>query len=130
MSTFLDLRSQLTAEVDAFRGESLEIRPQRASTYTGAIDDPDRPPVTIIGVLFVGRGEALSPTGGRSAKSWSSRLAAQEIELRVDPRRHPGVLTARTGDHVVSALRGRTYEISRIDPDQTTRHVLQLTELP
>jgi hypothetical protein len=94
MSTFLGLRSQLRAGVDAVWGERI-----RLDYIDNARADATRPAVEIIGVL---RSEKLEPrsSSGRGQQLTVPQLASGAV-LRLTPN-EPAAANLRVGDFVVA----------------------------
>lgn len=116
------------AIVDGHHAEWLRIEPRRKERHGGAVADPDRPVVTVPGVLTVRTGEY--DRGGDAGDTWFGVMPADRAEAHIRPVSLPGY-PIHDGDHIVALDRDGepAFEVNRVDRRRLTRVVLQLTPI-
>lgn len=92
-ASFQEARDKVVASVDERFAETVRISPMK-----GGQPDPDRPQITIEAPLRTGADKQSGIQGG-SGRSWQSKIAAGQAELRIDRTKYPG-LVLKKGDAV------------------------------
>ncbi len=113
--------------VDANLGERFKVEPMLTGQY-GSGPDPARPVFDIEQAhLRVAGGQ--DDLGGIGSRSWSTLLAGGEAEIHIDPEIYPSATSLRKGDQITALNRAGEprFEVSRLDRDQKSRLVIQLS---
>ncbi len=120
---FHELRNRVVETVDLKFAEPVRLSPMK-----NGLTDPDRPQITIEGVLRTGASKGGSMEGGQG-RGWRSRLQAGTAELHVDRAVFPD-LSAKKGDalRAVSRAGEPAFEVLSIDDRNHSRYIIALGE--
>lgn len=120
---FHELRNRIVETVDLKFAEPVRLSPMK-----NGLTDPDRPQITIEGVLRTGASKGGSMEGGQG-RGWRSRLQAGTAELHVDRAMYPE-LSAKKGDalRAVSRAGEPAFEVLSIDDRNHSRYIIALGE--
>lgn len=120
---FHELRNRIVETVDLKFAEPVRLSPMKNGQT-----DPDRPQITIEGVLRTGASKGGSMEGGQG-RGWRSRLQAGTAELHVDRAVFPD-LSAKKGDalRAVSRAGEPAFEVLSIDDRNHSRYIIALGE--
>lgn len=88
-SRFQQIRDRTIAAVDTVFAEPVRISPMK-----GGQPDPAHPQITIEAPLRTGADKQSGIQGG-SGRSWQSRIAAGQAELRIDRTKYPDLVVKK-----------------------------------
>lgn len=108
-----DRLARIDRAVDRTMSESIRFVPVREGDFSGAVPDPDRAAVDVVGVLTFRRGE--DDLGGNAAHLRNARIVTAHADLQVMRAKLPVGFEPRKDDRVEAVDQGLTFKIERID---------------